>query len=115
MSFLIRTVSGPFSLAESWTLEEIAGKMEAGDHSFLVTMAEGLSFLPLLEIDLAESPAILNGNPVAIPATGEINQGVYRAQTPAGEMIAMGEVKIDPLSDQLIFQPNKVFLDKYSF
>lgn len=112
MSFLIRTVSGPFSLAESSTLEEIAAKIDAGDFSFVVAMADGLSFLPMIEIDLAVSPAVINGNPVRIAQTDDIFPGIYRAQTPSGELIAMGELSLDPASGQAVFQPGKVFADQ---
>jgi len=109
MSFLVRTVSGPFRLAEASTLEEIAAQTAAGDFTFLVPMAAALSYLPRVDIPAELLAAVRHGNPVRLPAGWTEAAANCRALSPAGDLIAIGTVTADPEDGSLVFQPGKVF------
>jgi tRNA pseudouridine55 synthase len=64
MSYLVRTGSGPFRLTDAATLEEITAMIGNGDFSFIHSMADGVSFLPGVQIEADQLAAVIHGNSV---------------------------------------------------
>lgn len=64
MSYLLRLRSGPFTLENSWTLEELSERVERHDYSFLRPLPEGLD-LPEADLEVQRVKAFLNGLPSA--------------------------------------------------
>jgi len=60
MSYLLRTRSGPFTLATSWTLEELEAAQAVGDASFLLPLSSGLD-LPLVTLPAERARAFCQG------------------------------------------------------
>ena len=60
MSFLLRLASGPFTIAESRTLEEIDEALAQGDNGFIVPLAWGLD-LPVVKLPAIRLEAFKNG------------------------------------------------------
>lgn len=60
MSFLLRLASGPFTLEDSKTLEEIEGSIIQGDTGFVIPPGWGLD-LPIVELPIFRLEAFRNG------------------------------------------------------
>lgn len=60
MSFLLRVGSGPFTIQDSKTLEEIEECLTKGDYSFLTSPQWGLA-LPIVHIPLVRLKPFING------------------------------------------------------
>lgn len=62
LEYLIRTQSGPFSLKDAWTLEEIKLTIEAGHpEKLLIPLSEALDHLPALSADDEETAKLKLG------------------------------------------------------
>jgi tRNA pseudouridine55 synthase len=60
MSDLLRVKSGPFEIAQSWTLERLQSALDKGDRSFISHVSQGLD-LPLIALPAARVRAFCSG------------------------------------------------------
>lgn len=94
---LRRTQAGPFSLAQTVTLEELeAVHAEGGNEAvdrFLMPSDSGLLDWPLLQFSEHSSFYWLNGQPVRAPDAPKF--GMVRVQDHNGRFIGIGEVSED--------------------
>jgi tRNA pseudouridine55 synthase len=69
MKRLVRVKSGPFTLSDAVTLEELEQRVERGDDpgSLVVSIPKALSFLPRYQVAPERKKAVLNGLPTALP------------------------------------------------
>ena len=94
---LRRTQAGPFSLAQTVTLDELEkahaeGSSEALDR-FLLPADSGLEHWPLLQFSEHSSYYWLHGQPVRAPEAPKF--GMVRVQDHTGRFIGIGEVSED--------------------
>ena len=94
---LRRTQAGPFTLAQTVTLEELeAVHAEGGNEAvdrFLMPSDSGLLDWPLLQFSEASAFYWLNGQPVRAPDAPKF--GMVRVQDHNGRFIGIGEVSED--------------------
>lgn len=83
LAFLVRTASGPFTLDDSVTLEELA----AGPELWLIDPGEGVRHFPAVEVEGRDRDRVLHGNPV--PALAGPT-GTVRVMA-GGRLLAMAE------------------------
>ena len=92
-----RTQAGPFTLAQTVTLEELeAVHAEGGNEAvdrFLMPSDSGLQDWPLLQFSEASAFYWLNGQPVRAPDAPKF--GMVRVQDHNGRFIGIGEVSED--------------------
>lgn len=92
LSFLVRTASGPFRLADTRTFEEIQAAWERGEpEAFLLPMEAGLAYMPRYDLDAEEVRRIRHGQ--ALPAAGGEPGETVRLHAPGGELIALARVQ----------------------
>lgn len=102
---LIRTRSGPFSLQDSVTLEELASACEQGQADAYLQPADiALARYPALQLSDEEAARVRHGNPFAWPDT-ETEKSLARVYNAAGTFIAIAEW--EPQTEK--WQPRKVF------
>lgn len=102
---LIRTRSGPFSLADSTTLEELASASAQGQAaSHLQPADKALARYPAFHLSAEEAARVKHGNAFAWPDT-ETEKSLARIYNAAGDFIAIAtwEPQIEK------WQPKKVF------
>src|SRR5258707_315550 len=88
---LIRTRSGPFSLDESITLEELAHASEQGRLTGCLQPADkALAHYPALHLSTEETARVLHGNAFAWPDT-QAEATLARVYNADGEFIAIAE------------------------
>jgi len=92
MSFLIRTVSGPFLIEKSLTLEEIDSFIKKNDQSFVQPLQMGIVFLPVIRIEKKQLHAILHGNTISLTDDCFIQKGLYRIEGADNRLLAVGQV-----------------------
>ncbi|MCY1302928.1 tRNA pseudouridine synthase B [compost metagenome] len=94
---LRRTQAGPFSLAQTVTLDELVRLHEAGGSEaldqFLLPADSGLTHWPLLQLSEHSSYYWLHGQPVRAPEAPKF--GMVRVQDHNGRFIGIGEVSED--------------------
>lgn len=108
LAALVRTRSGPFSLAESITLEQLAGAI-AGDNGqrvarFLYPLDFALQQYPALRLDAATVEQVLHGN--AFACAEHTHAGLARVYDSTGRLLAIASW--DGQRD--LWQPRKVLL-----
>lgn len=109
MSFLIRTASGPFQLADAVTLEELTQARENGRLSQCVMPPEvAVPHLPPIRVDEEVRERILHGAMFPVPVTSlEGQHNLVRVHDAEGQMIAVAR----PVADLPgYWQPERVFL-----
>ncbi len=102
---LVRTRSGPFTLQESITLEDLAAASEQGTSDSLLQPADkALEQYPALYLSTEEAARVLHGNTYTTPDT-ETKTALARVYTTEGKFIA-----IAGWDEQMgKWQPKKVF------
>lgn len=114
MSYLTRTASGPFSISEAYTLEEIEQLVKLGEYRFLLSMETGLpdwvkvKVNPLVEERIGHGNFILPEHFLDTPTTLTVGDDIMLMSID-GEVLALAEIKKE---DQLICQPFRVFTRK---
>jgi tRNA pseudouridine55 synthase len=95
MSFLVRTGSGPFGIAESITLDEIVSSFREGAFNrTLIRPGDALNHLPSLALDGEEERMLRNG----VTLYGDFGAAIGPEKTmvqvtdTGGEMIAVAEI-----------------------
>jgi len=102
---LIRTRSGPFSLEDSLTLEELASACEQGQvASHLQPADKALARYPALKLSAEEAARVRHGNAFSTPDAEKANS-LARVYNAAGDFIAIAEW--EPQTEK--WQPKKVF------
>ncbi|MEW6081317.1 MAG: tRNA pseudouridine(55) synthase TruB [Bacillota bacterium] len=103
MSFLVRTVSGPFILGEALLLEEAAGMARAGRaQDMLEPMERGVAHLPEVKVPWDEIGMVATGRPPRLASP----DGLVRLVSPGGRLLAVAE------GSQGEAKPRKVFVSK---
>jgi len=111
LAFLIRTRVGNFKLEETWTLEEIAGRVARGCRQFLLPATAGVTHLPTVTVKEEAIKAIINGAVVRggdctrIP---ELKRGNLVRLEVEDKLLALARVVINE-SGLLLLKPEKVF------
>ncbi|MGI6713092.1 MAG: tRNA pseudouridine(55) synthase TruB [Bacillota bacterium] len=90
MSYLIRTVSGPFFIEHSYTCEEITIAVEKQDFSFIHPMTTGIEYMPVIVVDENKRQLIIHGNMISLPHNNYLDDGLYRIETSNKELLAIG-------------------------
>jgi tRNA pseudouridine55 synthase len=104
LDVLVRTRSGPFSLAESITLEQLAHAAETNaiqDH--LYPPDKALEQYPALTLDEATPEKVKHGNPFS---ASEYSPGLARVYDSAHHFLAIAEWN----REQKVWYPKKVFV-----
>ncbi|HLI09805.1 MAG TPA: tRNA pseudouridine(55) synthase TruB [Ktedonobacteraceae bacterium] len=109
LAALTRTRSGPFTLSDSITLEQLAEAMESGKLAdYLHPIDSALQHLPALFLDTATAASALHGNAFHNPAdngeTPEPGQ-MARVYAPDGHLLAITAWD----AGHEVWQPRKVF------
>lgn len=103
LSALIRTRSGPFTLAESLTLEQLAALQAQGQiERALISADRALTHYPALTLDAASAERVLHGNAFQYPAPAAELARVYDDK---GQFIAIAGWN----TAHAVWQPQKVF------
>lgn len=112
LAFLIRTRVGPFSLSDSWLMEEVGREIEDESFNFLLPSDMGIKEWPVLILTEAGTFRIQNGGYIGQEhvAQGEsVAEGArVRLLDTAGQLAAVGQVR--KLEGKMICHPNKVFI-----
>lgn len=113
MSFLTRTQSGVFSLAECYTLEEVAALVEAGDYCFLRPMEAGLPNWPRVRVSPLAEARVQNGNFCAAEELMDVPEALILGDEVLilgldGEALGLGRIEKHPTDQGLICQPFRV-------
>ena len=116
LSFLVRTKSGPFSLEESYTLEEIRDMWQKKDLSFLLPIDYALSHLPALTVKEKAVPYILNGLPLApsgiLGGVGRELPNFVRLYSPERKLLALANLCTNS-DGEWHYKLKKVFSSQY--
>ncbi len=104
LSGLLRTHSGPFTLAESITLPQLAAAIEQSTWStYIHTPDSVLGQYPAIHLDTASSARVLHGNRFYYELP--ISSGLARVYDDAGHFIAIASWN----AEDRVWQPVKVF------
>lgn len=97
MAHLIRVKSGPFTLADAVSFEQIEELSRQGGElsSLLVSIPEALSFIPKYEIASERKKAVLNGLETALPGI-QAAEGSLLTLFSEGELLGIHRVCIGP-------------------
>lgn len=111
MSFLTRVSSGPFSIQDSFTIEEIENRAKRKDLSFLLPLSEGLPDWARVKVSPLAEERILHGNFVYPDEFLEVPTELVPGdqiilQDLAGEVLALAELIVREGS--LVCQPTRV-------
>jgi tRNA pseudouridine55 synthase len=106
---LVRTRSGPFSLSESVTLEQLAEAVALGTvEKYLYPPDKALEQYPALRLDAAASERVLHGNAFKYDGLDELSGGVKpsiaRVYDSSGRFLAIAEWS----AEQDVWKPKKV-------
>ncbi|NLF80451.1 MAG: bifunctional riboflavin kinase/FAD synthetase [Clostridia bacterium] len=88
---LQRTKNGDFLLENAVTIAQIQAMAEAGDFSFIRPMSEALSFMPVVNVGMADKTAISHGREICCPPQFAAGSRL-RVEDGAGNLLAIGEV-----------------------
>jgi tRNA pseudouridine55 synthase len=109
LAALLRTRSGPFSLENSATLDQLAAASERGSiDDYLFPIDYALQHLPALHLDAATTERVLHGNafhhptPPSTPA--QPGTDLARVYAPGGHLLAIAAWD----SEHHLWQPKKV-------
>src|SRR5215469_15718436 len=105
---LIRTRSGPFSLSESVTLEQLAAVADSASlQDYLYPVDKALEQYPALVLDAGTAGGVRHGNPFLYNIQGSTlaNKHLARVYDPGGHFLAIAEWN----AEQQMWQPKKVF------
>jgi tRNA pseudouridine55 synthase len=107
LSALIRTRSGPFTLANSITLEQLANACAQGNIAeYLLPADIAVQQYPALHLDAATAEHVLHGNPFRSDASSTQPQAALaRIYDNSGRFLAIAAWD----AEQQIWQPKKVF------
>jgi tRNA pseudouridine55 synthase len=113
LSFLIRTVSGRFTIEDAYTLEQIRALWDDGDHSFLLPIDEALSEIPALIVKEKAVVTVKNGLSLAPSGIcGGIGASdlppFVRFYGPDGTLLALGQLQ-EQLNGPWAYKLTKVF------
>lgn len=92
-SFVLRTQIGPFSVNDSWSLDELrdlAQQQRLSDAS--LQPAQALAGYPTVTVTPDQAHLLLHGNPIPLQGTHHAGQ-VLAAYDADGNLVAMGEVR----------------------
>ncbi|NLY10316.1 MAG: tRNA pseudouridine(55) synthase TruB [Firmicutes bacterium] len=107
MSFLARTVSGPFKQEEAFTLEEIETMVANEDYSFITSIQDVLSDWQKIIVSGEGERRILNGNYIDFDLPDNLVVGSQvLIVNEADHLLAIGEIQN---RGKLVCQPIKVF------
>jgi tRNA pseudouridine55 synthase len=106
LSSLIRTRSGPFSLKESISLEQLAEAVEQDEvANYLFPADSALQNYPAFHLDTTTAQYVLHGNPFSYQSSVEQNaKGLARVYAPDGQFLAIAGWD----AEQQRWQPKKV-------
>jgi len=104
MSQLTRTQAGQFSIQESFTLEEIAEKIDAGQNIIKAIDYPIMNLAPITLLMQEEITKVYNGNQVKVET--EITEGLVRVYNADGLLLAIAKIIASP--DYKYMQPLKV-------
>jgi tRNA pseudouridine55 synthase len=113
LSFLLRTASGPFTIADAYTLEQIGELWAREDTSFLLPIDYGLSELPSLTVKEKAVATVRNGLPLALSGiVGGIGSSdlpaLARLYAPDGRLLALAQLQGQSKA-ACSYRPRKVF------
>jgi tRNA pseudouridine55 synthase len=113
LSFLIRTVSGRFTIEDAYTLEQIRTLWDEGDRSFLLPIDEGLSEIPALTVKEKAVTTIRNGLPLSPSGIfGGVGASAMppfvRLYGPDGTLLALGQYQ-EQVNGPWTYKLTKVF------
>jgi tRNA pseudouridine55 synthase len=101
---LVRTRSGPFTLSESITLEQLADAVETNSvQQYLYLVDKALEQYPAIKLDAETVERVKHGNTFNKPIVK--NAGLARVYDTNGDFIAIAEWN----EEQKAWQPKKVF------
>jgi tRNA pseudouridine55 synthase len=101
---LVRTRSGPFTLSESITLEQLADAVETNSvQQYLYPVDKALEQYPAITLDAETVERVKHGNTFNKPVAN--NTGLARVYDTDGDFIAIAEWN----EEQKAWQPKKVF------
>src|SRR5229473_2874101 len=87
---LIRTRSGPFSLSESITLQQLAASVDSASlQDYLYPVDKALEQYPALVLDAGTTAQVKHGNPFSYPIPA--NDHLARVYDPGGHFLAIAE------------------------
>ncbi len=99
---LTRLASGPFTLEQSVTLEEVERLVAANElERYLIPMDRALTRFPELRLDAARAWGVRNGQ--YIPAPSDLTANIVRAYDESGRLIGLLE------REGSRFKPKKIF------
>ncbi|MGD0152219.1 MAG: tRNA pseudouridine(55) synthase TruB [Thermacetogeniaceae bacterium] len=101
LSFLLRTASGPFTIKDAYTMEQVADLWERGDTSFLLPIDYGLLEIPALTVKEKAVATVRNGLPLSpsgiCGGIGNSNLPPFvRLYGPDGVLLALGQFQGQP-------------------
>ncbi len=107
LSALIRTRSGPFTLANSITLEQLANAFALGNIAeYLLSADSVVQQYPALYLDAAAAERVLHGNPLRPDASStQPHTELARIYDSSGRFLAIAAWD----AEQSVWQPKKVF------
>ncbi len=108
LAALIRTRSGPFTLSESITIEQLAEAIENGNlAAYLHPIDSALQQYPALYLDTATAIGARHGNAFHLASSGEMPEPgqLARVYAPDGQLLAIAVWD----AQQERWQPTKVF------
>lgn len=107
LSFLVRTGSSDFEIAQAWTLEEITRLIDEGDFSFVLPPQKGIFFLPPVIVNQDEAKVVRHGNSIILREKEFISGQVVRIENEKGILLAVGRMITDKSGVPMI-KPEKV-------
>jgi tRNA pseudouridine55 synthase len=108
LSFLIRTKTAGFHIHNAYTLEEITSMVTAQDESFVVSMEEGIFFIPSIIVEQEQEKELQNGKSILLPLGHYQVNCIYQTQDLNQKLIALGRITMNE-TNNFIFRPLKVF------
>lgn len=109
LSFLVRTVSGPYRLEEAHTLEELEAAVAAGElEKLLISPAEMTAHLPAFRVkDVSVLRSLQNGNAVALDGVPREEPAVSQNRLP-GDLAGLARVLDEHGQLICLVRPHKV-------
>jgi tRNA pseudouridine55 synthase len=104
LTALRRVQSGPFTLEEAVTLDQLQQAASAGWQRFLLPMDRAVQHLPPVRLDDPASQRLIMGQWIALPGDQTV-AGLCRVYESSGRFVAIGEVD----ATTSVLKPLKVF------
>jgi tRNA pseudouridine55 synthase len=105
LTALLRTRSGPFTIEQSLTLEQLADAIEQGQIATCLFPADyALQNYPALYLDEETAQRVLHGNAFHYQLDSAISQSLARLYNPAGRFLAIAVWD----AEHVLWQPKKV-------